>query len=249
MKPWIKVVAAAALIAGVAAPSVLLWRDGVAERAAVAAQERTTARLQAEVSSLTAQLGGDPSWVTIAADVEPSVVTIETDTDLGSGWVIRSGPSGSDIVTNFHVVADAWSDGRQDVVVKRKDASLPGTIVKVDTQDDLALVHTAARLPALPVQTLRPGLGSTVMAVGSPLGLDGTVTVGVVSGYRSLDGSDYLQFSAAISPGNSGGPVLDSRGRVVAVASAKLVGDGVEALSLGIPVATVCTALLSCQAA
>jgi serine protease Do len=55
--------------------------------------------------------------------------------------------------------------------------------------------------------------------------------------------SDYVQFSAPISPGNSDGPVVDSRGRVVAVASAKLVGDGVEALSLTIPVQTVCLTL------
>ena len=85
------------------------------------------------------------------------------------------------------------------------------------------------------------------MAVGSPLGLDGTVTLGVVSGFRSLDGSDYVQFSAPISPGNSGGPVIDSRGYVVAVASAKLVGTGVEALSLGIPVQVVCLSLVACD--
>jgi len=85
------------------------------------------------------------------------------------------------------------------------------------------------------------------MAVGSPLGLDGTISIGVVSGYRSLEGSDYAQFSAPISPGNSGGPVVDSRGRVIAVASAKLVGTGVEALSLAIPVQTVCLSLVACS--
>jgi len=85
------------------------------------------------------------------------------------------------------------------------------------------------------------------MAVGSPLGLDGTISVGVVSGYRSLDGSDWMQFSAPISPGNSGGPVVDANGRVLAVASAKLVGTGVEALSLGIPVKAVCGGLVGCS--
>src|SRR2546421_552195 len=92
----------------------------------------------------------------------------------------------------------------------------------------------------------RPKLGTTVMAVGSPLGLDGTISIGVVSGYRSLGGSNYLQFTAAISPGNSGGPVIDSRGRVVAIASAKLVYPGAEALSLGIPVAVACDSLVVC---
>src|SRR5437868_1768244 len=103
------------------------------------------------------------------------------------------------------------------------------------------------RLATLAPAGQRPRLGAAVMAVGSPLGLGGTVTLGVVSGFRSLEGSDYVQFSAAISPGNSGGPVVDSHGRVVAVASAKLVGDGVEALSLAIPVQTACLNLVTCS--
>jgi putative serine protease PepD len=85
------------------------------------------------------------------------------------------------------------------------------------------------------------------MAVGSPLGLAGSLSIGVVSGYRSIDGSDYVQFSAPISPGNSGGPVVDGQGRVVALAAAKFEGAGVEALSLAIPVQTVCTMLVSCD--
>lgn len=84
------------------------------------------------------------------------------------------------------------------------------------------------------------------MAVGSPLGLGGSLSIGVVSGFRSLDGSDYLQFSAAISPGNSGGPVIDSDGHVVGVATAKLVADGAEALGLAIPVQTACASLVVC---
>ena len=84
------------------------------------------------------------------------------------------------------------------------------------------------------------------MVVGSPLGLGGSVSVGVISGFRSVEGSDYIQFSAPISPGNSGGPVVDARGRVVAVASAKFEGPGIEALSLGIPVQTACTAAVVC---
>src|SRR5437660_1220816 len=95
----------------------------------------------------------------------------------------------------------------------------------------------------------RPGrrkLATPVMAVGAPLGLAATISIGVVSGYRSLGGSNYLQFTAAISPGNSGGPVIDSRGRVVAIASAKLVYPGAEALSMGIPVSVACESLVVC---
>ena len=85
------------------------------------------------------------------------------------------------------------------------------------------------------------------MAVGSPLGLDGTVSIGVVSGYRSLGGSNYVQFTAAISPGNSGGPVIDSHDHVVAIASAKLVYPGAEGLSLGIPAGVACENLVACN--
>ncbi len=59
--------------------------------------------------------------------------------------------------------------------------------------------------------------------------------------------SDYIQFSAPISPGNSGGPVLDRQGHVVAVVAAKFEGDGVEGLSLAIPVQTVCTTEITCK--
>ncbi|HEY1455083.1 MAG TPA: trypsin-like peptidase domain-containing protein [Candidatus Dormibacteraeota bacterium] len=239
-------VLAAALVVGVAAPALYLWRDDASERTALQAEQRTIAQLSSHVSALEARPQAPADWAVVAARVERSVVTVETSTGLGSGWVARSEASGSDLVTNFHVVAEAWNAGVTTVDVKQGDRTFAGTIARVDRQDDLALVHVNERLPALATQQIRPPLGSTVMAVGSPLGLGGTVTVGVVSGFRSLEGSDYLQFSAPISPGNSGGPVVDAHGRVIAVASAKLVGDGVEALSLGIPVQVACAGVVAC---
>ena len=68
----------------------------------------------------------------------------------------------------------------------------------------------------------------------------------LVAYLRSLEGSNYLQFTAAISPGNSGGPVIDARGRVVAIAAAKFSGVGVEDLSLGIPVTVACDSVVVC---
>ena len=104
-------------------------------------------------------------------------------------------------------------------------------------------------MPRLVVSAGRPRVGATVLAAGAPLGLSGTISVGVVSGFRSVFGSDYLQFTAAISPGNSGGPVVDSRGRVVGIATAKLVADGAEALGFAIPVQTACAGLVECKLA
>src|SRR5207245_9615072 len=141
---------------------------------------------------------------------------------------------------------ETWSDGTATAQVRRGDNTSPGTIVRIDRNDDLAVIHVAQHLQALTPAKQRPKLGTTVMAVGSPLGLDGTVSIGIVSGYRSLGGSNYLQFTAAISPGNSGGPVIDSRGHVVAIASAKLVYPGAEALSFGIPVTFACNSLVVC---
>jgi putative serine protease PepD len=224
----------------------LIWHSEIALQDSLGAQQRTIARLNARVASVERGQRTQSDWPSIAASVEQSVVTIEAGDFGGSGWVAHSSAAGSDIITNFHVVAGAWTAGNATVKVRRQDRTIDGTVVRVDSRDDIAVIHVNERLPALSSAASRPALGSTVMAVGSPLGLDGTVTLGIVSGFRSLEGSDYIQFSAPISPGNSGGPVIDSHGRVVAVASAKLVGEGVEALSLAIPVQVVCLSLVTC---
>jgi len=240
-------VIAAAVLVTVAA--IFFWQVNTSLRAEIASQRHTITQLQGRVSLLENKSSSQADWSSVAARVEPSVVKVEAGDATGSGWVVRSDATGSELVTNFHVIADAWSSGDASVDVRQEDRTLKGTIVRVDGNDDLAVIHVSERLPALVTASARPKLGTPVMAIGSPLGLDGTVTLGVVSGFRSLDGSDYVQFSAPISPGNSGGPVIDSRGQVVAVASAKLVGTGVEALSLAIPVQVVCLSLVRCAAA
>jgi putative serine protease PepD len=239
--------ASAAVIATVAVAGLAYaLRAQEAARVQESAQQRTIAELEKRLAAVEANQAVDVDWRKTAATVQLSVVTIDAGDELGSAWVARSGPSGSDLVTNFHVVETEWKSGDSHVDVRRGDGTLAGVIVRVDPTDDLAIVHVGERLPALDTATARPQVGTTVMAVGSPLGLSGTISVGVVSGYRSLDGSDYVQFSAPISPGNSGGPVVDGQGHVVAIASAKLVGEGVEALSLGIPVQVACAGLVVC---
>ena len=239
---------AAVLVVGAAAATAGgAWSAEGRDAQTLASQARTIAHLEAELQSLDAKAA--PDWAAVAAQVEPSVVTISTDADLGSGWVAHSDSSGSDIVTNFHVVADAVAAGTKTVDVLRLDQVLSGVIVRTDRADDLAVVHVRERLIPLTAAAGRPRVGTMVMAAGSPLGLSGTVSVGVVSGFRSLFGSDYLQFTAAISPGNSGGPVVDRQGRVVGIATAKLLVDGAEALGFAIPVQTVCATLVTCELA
>jgi S1-C subfamily serine protease len=206
-----------------------------------AADRRSISELQGRVRSLEAQLSAQADWSAIARAVQPSIFTVVTEHGLGSGWVARADARGSDVVTNFHVVAEMLNAGDVAVHLRQGDLTIEGTITQVEPSEDLAIVHIAERFPALQAAIGRPQLGDTVMAVGSPLGLGGSVSLGVISGFRSVEGADYIQFSAPISPGNSGGPVLDRHGSVVAVAAAKFTGTGVEALSLAIPVQTVCT--------
>ena len=240
---------ASSIVAGLAVLVVLAV--GVAGVGAaittIRAQERSLVSLRAQVQSLQGAIDAQPDWAAIARRVEPSVFTIETAYGLGSGWVARAGASGSELVTNFHVIDEAWSSGVGTVDVRQGDRTIRGTIERVDPNDDLAIIHVAEVLPVLRTAPARPTLAQAVMVVGSPLGLGGSVSVGVISGFRSVEGSDYVQFSAPISPGNSGGPVVDARGRVVAIASAKFEGPGIEALSLGIPVQTACGAAVVCQ--
>lgn len=224
----------------------LTIRDRAANGSQPRADQQSIASLETRVRALEAQAASQTDWSAMAKEVQRSVVTVATRHGLGSGWVAQAGVGGSDVVTNFHVVAEAWTAGEVAVQVRQGDRTIEGIITRVEQGDDLAIVHIGLRYPALPIAAFRPQLGDAVLAVGSPLGLDGSVSLGVVSGFRSLEGADYIQFSAPISPGNSGGPVLDRHGRVVAVTAAKFQGQGVEALSLAIPVQKVCATIVSC---
>jgi putative serine protease PepD len=237
---------AVALVAGVTATAGLAWRAQQDAAQAMATQQQAITRLQAQINQMRSHGSQQADWSQLAAQVEPSVFTISTDEGLGSGWVVRSDASGSDLVTNYHVVADAIAAGTQRVDVIQADRTLSGTIVRTDRTDDLVVVHVHEKLRPLQPAASRPRVGAAVMVVGSPLGLGGTVSIGLVSGFRSIEGSDYVQFSAPISPGNSGGPVVDSQGHVIGVAKGKFVGDGVEALGFAIPVSVACAELDVC---
>jgi S1-C subfamily serine protease len=147
---------------------------------------------------------------------------------LGSGFVISNSGGTSYLVTNNHVVS-----GASDVRVLMPDGkNLPGTVVGTDQLDDLAVVsvkdgHLPTAVFGLSSQLT---VGQEVIAIGSPLGNQGTVTSGVVSAlHRSISAGsggpggaseqlqDVLQTSAPINPGNSGGPLADAEGRVVGV--------------------------------
>ena len=170
----------------------------------------------------------------IAQLVSPSVVSLEvsgfTGSGTGSGSIYRSNSTTSYIVTNNHVIESAASGGAIQVELNNGDV-LTGTIVGRDSEYDLAVVSIKkGNLPEIPKgNSTSIAIGDAVVAFGSPLGLSGTVTSGIVSalnrpvttGSTSITSYiDAIQTDAAINPGNSGGPLVDSQGRIVGVNSA-----------------------------
>jgi serine protease Do len=184
----------------------------------------------------TATPAGAEATITRAVQqVSPAVVLVETGRGSGSGVIVR--PEGV-ILTNAHVVAQA-----QAVTVTLADGRrLPGTIIGRDPSVDVAVV----RVPLTNAQVAPLGdsdrlvVGQTAIAIGNPLGFERTVTVGVVSALnRSLRGSTLeplIQTDAAISPGNSGGPLLDSQGRVIGINTAVIRVEGAEGLGFAVPI-------------
>jgi S1-C subfamily serine protease len=171
----------------------------------------------------------------IAARVLPSVVMIRVDgaQGTGSGFVIRGGY----IVTDNHVVTlDGTARSTRLQIVLSDGRTLPARLVGRDTYSDIAVIKPAAavRLPALPLgNSAGLAVGDPVIAFGSPLGLAGTVTSGIVSALdRPVQPGagngpaapqvflDAIQTDAPINPGNSGGPLVNRQGRVIGVNAA-----------------------------
>lgn len=179
----------------------------------------------------------------VAARLQPSVVTILTARGNGSGVVYDADGL---IVTNEHVVRGwrtvdvAFADGRR----------VAGTVLASDVLTDLALVRAdRSDLPPARFQSDLPRIGELAIVIGSPLGFESTVTAGVISGlHREIPGSagqnqalvDLIQTDAAISPGNSGGAVVDGDGDVVGISEAYIPPQaGAVSLGFAIPSATV----------
>ena len=175
-----------------------------------------------------------------------SVYTVEAGEALGSAFVISSTADHALLVTNYHVIEEVWDVGGRGVRLRKDEQTLAGVITRVDPTTDVALVQVPTTLPSLERATEVPSAGDPVLVVGSGMGLEGTVASGVVSSVRTEEGVEYLQFSAPINVGNSGGPVVDRHGRVVGVSVAKLVGPGVEGISFAVPVGKLCISLQAC---
>jgi serine protease DegQ len=199
----------------------------------------------AEGSKSTGDLSAVPG---IVREVEPSVVTIQTSSGIGSGVVYRSDGT---IVTDAHVVEDQQKKPSASVRIHFADGSqASATVVGVDDPTDVAVLKAdRGNLPAAKFSTSPPEVGQLAVVIGSPLGLEQTVTAGIISAlHRNMppsEGSpqgliDLIQTDAPISPGNSGGAVVNNSSEIVGLSEAYLPpSSGAVSIGFVTPVATV----------
>jgi len=235
-RPGLALVALTALLVGTA--------SGVGGAAVYSATNDT----QSNSPSVTAPLNGnqaapaaapDGSVQSAASKVLPSVVKIAVATQqgaaTGSGIVISKDGL---IVTNNHVVAGA-GQGATITVMLNDGRTVPATVKGTDPLTDLAVIHAQATdlTPATLGQSSKLQVGQGVVAIGSPFGLESTVTSGIVSALnRPVTSGDAqqdsttvfpaIQTDAAINPGNSGGALIDLAGQVVGINSAIKTAGG-----------------------
>jgi serine protease Do len=173
-----------------------------------------------------------------------AVVQVRTPSGLGSGFIINEDGF---LITNFHVI-EGETQLSVEVYLQRNDQLEPRTykqvrIVAINKFEDMALLKIEDKdAPKFKYVTLgssdAAAVGERVFAVGSPLGLERTVTEGILSTKtRQLQGELYLQTTAQINPGNSGGPLFNMSGEVVGITNMKITfGEG---LGFAIPMEAV----------
>jgi putative serine protease PepD len=209
----------------------------------------TTASLSAPTSAVDVKpsaLALQQQFVEVVKQVGPSVVLIQTDQGLGSGVVFDAG---GNVVTNNHVVDNARGFQVTLANGRRHRARLVGSF----PADDLAVLHVDAGglRPAAFADSSRLQVGDVALAIGNPLGLQSSVTEGIVSALgRTVNEDDgvalpnVIQTSAAINPGNSGGALVNLQGQVIgiptlAAADPELGGGTAPGIGFAIPSNTV----------
>ncbi|MGP9539531.1 trypsin-like peptidase domain-containing protein [Brachybacterium sp. AOP43-C2-M15] len=233
---WIGVTGLVALgmlfSSGATLGGVVVYDQFLSPEPAATAQESPATSTEARPAAADSSQGAD--WAAIAEQVSPSAVAIQVSTSGGTsqGTGVVLDEQGT-ILTNNHVV-----DGGQTVQVTTADGlSYAATIVGSDPTSDLAVIRLDSPPEGLQPATFADSstveVGQPVMALGTPLGLENTVTTGIVSAVdrpvtasgEEADGSDTtyssaIQTDAAINPGNSGGPLVDAAGQVIGINTA-----------------------------
>ena len=210
---------------------------------------KEVARLRADSGALAGRVGSaeqtlrrrETGIAPLAKRVLTSVFTVETDRAFGSAFVGWTEGSATYLITADHVVADA---GDPTVRISRRGGTWSGEVIERDPKNDLAVIrvsgHPAKAKPLWqrPGDAARPLVGDQLLLIGSPFGLEGTVTTGVVSRVTRSE----IQTDAAANPGNSGGPAIARDGRVVGV----LVSGGGQNVNFVVPIERACRLVRSC---
>src|SRR5215472_6901072 len=163
------------------------------------------------------------------------------ETALGSGFLVSAE---GEIVTNHHVIKDAHS-----AIVKLSNGAffpVSGALAD-DSQRDLAVIKVNGKnLPFLSLaETDKVQVGDHVVAIGSPLGLEGTVSDGIISAIRDVNNKKWLQTTAPVSHGNSGGPLLDMSNHVVGVITAGVNAEMGQNLNFAVPCSEVAALVMT----
>jgi putative serine protease PepD len=185
----------------------------------VAASSGGSSSATATVGQNAGATGLQQQFVDMVDAVSPAVVQIQSSQGLGSGIVYDTA---GDIVTNAHVAANS----KQFTVTLPSGGRHPATLVGSDPGNDLAVIHVtgATPAPAAFADSSTARVGDLVLAIGNPLGLQSSVSQGIVSSLNRHVGegngvtlNSVIQTSAEINPGNSGGALVDLSGRVLGI--------------------------------
>lgn len=194
------------------------WAEAGSAASLTTAQGRETRVAQREPQQTAAS---------IYKDNIRGVFTIRSADELGSGFTFASGL----IVTNAHVVGNSST-----VEVEEQDGNkFSATVIQKDVTRDFAILKPDGIRPFTTVLPLplgnTPAIGDSIIVIGSPGGLKGTVTAGIVS---QIYPDGMIQLNVSVNPGNSGGPVFDLQGRVIGIATLKYAGG--DGIGFAIPV-------------
>ena len=201
--------------------------------ASVPAKWRRPLPAERDMVTLVASDANAKATGTVFDRVGPAVVTLRGDRAQGSAFLItRDGLA----LTNHHVI-----EGQGALFARFSNgAEAPVRVVRSDANADVALIQIACDTDCVTAPLALNAdiaVGTEVYAIGAPLGLDQTLTRGIVSAVRLNRGVTVLQTDAAINPGNSGGPMVDARtGLVVGIVSAKIVSADVQGIGFGISI-------------
>ncbi|MBU5354608.1 S1C family serine protease [Paenibacillus barcinonensis] len=234
-------IVSSAIIIGAGAGGVFWIHEQVADEMAIApklavASSKGTKKPEANTTS---NASIKKTRKQIIEDSQKKVVTIESGEGLGSGFLYNNK---GDVITNAHVV-----EGSKEVTVRTLDhQEYQGVVIGIGEETDIAVVRVPdlVKIEPLPISSAKAEVGDEILALGSPLGFENTVTTGIISGLdRSFEIEPYIytnlyQISAPITNGNSGGPLINAEtGEVLGINSTVVKQEG--GIGFSIPITSV----------